>query len=220
MIGVISDIHGNLPALEAVLEAMGEVSTILCAGDIVGYNPYPREVIDMVISRGIVCIRGNHDRAVLGEDYSRFNPYAAAAARWTRRQLDSRYLSFLESLPDSKILRVEGMKIAIHHGSPWDEDMYVYPDMVTEEYLRFDNPDILVLGHTHVPFIKKSPSGIVLNPGSVGQPRDGDWRASYAIIDGDEVRIHRVEYDVDEVYMRILDTNLPEFLGERLYSGI
>ncbi len=221
MIAVISDIHGNLPALEVVLEEIKEAELILCAGDLVGYNPWPNEVISIVKMYGIRCIRGNHDRAVIYDDYSRFNPYAASAAMWTKEELTKSNMEYLYSLRDSMLLECKGKKIAIHHGAPFDEDRYIYPEDVEEWYLDYDDADILILGHTHVPFIKKFGERVILNPGSVGQPRDGDPRASYAIMDVEKGKyeIKRVEYPIDEVYNKIKEENLPMILGERLYYG-
>ena len=221
MLALISDIHGNLPALKVVLERIEDADAILCAGDLVGYNPWPNEVIWEIKMRNIPCIRGNHDRAVIYDDYSRFNPYAATAASWTRAQLTEENMKYLYSLKDNLILEVEGKRIAVHHGAPFDEDRYIYPADVTEELLGYDNADILVLGHTHVPFVKVFDSGVIINPGSVGQPRDGDPRASYALVDlkNRKYEIKRVEYPIDEVYEKIIEEGLPAFLGERLYIG-
>ena len=222
MIAIISDIHGNLPALKAVLDDMSEVELIICAGDLVGYNPYPNEVIQEVKMRKIVCIRGNHDRAVIYDDYSYMNEYAAVAALWTRRNLSKANMEYLLSLKDNITFDYHGKRIAVHHGAPFDEDFYIFPEDATEDLLNYDNPDILILGHTHVPFIKNFGQRYIVNPGSVGQPRDGDPRASYIIADVDNLKftLRRVKYDIDKVVNRIREENLPIFLGERLYYGI
>ena len=222
MIAIISDIHGNLPALKAVLDDMGKVELIICAGDLVGYNPYPNEVIQEVKMRKMICIRGNHDRAVIYDDYSSMNGYAASAAMWTKRNLTRANMEYLLSLRDNIIFDYHGKKIASHHGAPFDEDFYVYPEDATEDLLNYDNGDILILGHTHVPFIKNFGKRYIINPGSVGQPRDGDPRASYIIADIDNLifTLRRVKYDIEEVVSRIHEENLPPFLGERLYYGI
>ncbi len=221
MIGVIADIHGNLPALKSVLEYMGDVDLIICAGDLVGYNPYPNEVIQEIKMRKIKCIRGNHDRAVIYNRYDDFNPYAEFAARWTRKNLTGANMNFLISLEDSMIIEYQNWCIAVHHGAPFDEDFYIFPEDVSEDLLKYDNADILILGHTHVPFIKKYEERVIINPGSVGQPRDGDPRASYALIDLENklYEIKRVDYDIDLVYREIKKNNLPFILGERLYYG-
>ncbi len=223
MIALISDIHGNLPALKVVMERIEEsgVKLILCAGDLVGYNPWPNEVIWEIRRREIPCIRGNHDRAVIFDDYSHFNPYAAAAAKWSREQLSEENMNYLISLKDHMLWSWENFRISVHHGAPFDEDYYVYPDMADESLLEYENPDVLVLGHTHVPFIKKFTKGVIINPGSVGQPRDGDPRASYALVDLKRgiYKIIRVEYPIDEVADKIMEVGLPEFLARRLYIG-
>ena len=221
MLAIISDIHGNLPALKVVLERIEDADIILCAGDLVGYNPWPNEVIWEIRKRKIPCIRGNHDRAVIYDSYSRFNSYAATAASWTRNKLTKENMEYLYSLKDHLILDIEGKRIAVHHGAPFDEDLYIYPDEATEELLEYDNADLLILGHTHVPFVNVFERGVIINPGSVGQPRDGDPRASYALVDlkNKKYEIKRVEYPIDEVYNKIIEEGLPAFLGERLYIG-
>ena len=222
MIAIISDIHGNLPAFKEVIEDMPDVELIICAGDLVGYNPYPNEVIQEVKMRKIVCIRGNHDRAVIYDDYSYMNEYAAIAAMWTRRNLSRENLEFLLSLKDSLTFDFHGKRISIHHGAPFDEDFYVYPEDAGEDLLQYDNPDILILGHTHIPFVKNFGGSFIVNPGAVGQPRDGDPRASYILADIDKLKftIRRVKYNIDEVVEKIREENLPIFLGQRLYYGI
>ncbi len=221
MIAVISDIHGNYPALKAVLEDMPQVSLILCAGDLVGYYPYPNEVIAKIKRMGARCIRGNHDRAVIYDDYSRFNPYAEAAARWTRENLSSESMEYLLGLRDSMLLRVNGKLIAIHHGAPFDEDVYIFPEDVDEGLLEHDGADILIMGHTHVPFVVDYGGKAILNPGSVGQPRDGNPKASYALIDINEweFEIRRVDYPIEEVDRKTREVGLPDILAERLYYG-
>lgn len=223
MYAILSDIHGNLPALTAVMEKLKEfeIDGIICAGDLVGYNPYPNEVVEFAKKHFYVCIRGNHDRAVVYNDFRKFNTYAEIAGRWTRERLTPENMMYLEKLSDNAVLVLNGVKIAVHHGAPFDEDFYVFEDMVDESLLEYDTVDVLILGHTHIPFIKQFKNGVVLNPGSVGQPRDGDWRASVCIADFEEQRyeIFRVEYDVQTVAKKISEESLPSILGERLFHG-
>ncbi len=221
MIGVISDIHGNFPALVAVLEDMPPVEVILCAGDVVGYYPYPNEVIDKLKSLDVQCILGNHDRAVLGGDYSNFNKYAASAVRWTIDALSEDSLNYLKNLNNFMRWKIDGKKVAVHHGAPFDEDFYVMPENVDESLLNYDGADVLILGHTHVPFVVDYGDKVILNPGAVGQPRDGNPKASYAVMNLDkwEFEIRRVDYPIDEVEKKILEEGLPVFLAERLYYG-
>ncbi len=221
MLALISDIHANLPALKVVFEEIDDADMILCAGDLIDYNPWPNEVIWEIRKRNIPCILGNHERAFIYNDYSHFNPTAAIAGKWTRGVLSEESKKYIYSLRSKMLVEYEGFKIAIHHGAPFDEDFYVYPEDADEGLLNYDNPDILVLGHTHVPFVKIFDRGVIINPGSVGQPRDGDPRASYAIVDlkNRKYEIKRVEYPIDEVYNKIIEVGLPPVLGERLYLG-
>ena len=221
MIAVISDIHGNLPALHAVIKDMPKVDKILCAGDIVGYNPYPNEVIQELKLLNALCILGNHDRAIVRGSTLHFNKYARAAIDWTNKNLSENSMLYLLSLPESMLVNIDGYKIAIHHGSPHNEDEYIMPEDANEELLKYDPADLLVLGHTHIPFIKHFKNGTILNPGAVGQPRDNDPRASYAIVDLKkwDFKIRRIKYDINTVERKILDAGLPSFLGKRLYHG-
>ncbi len=218
-IAVISDVHGNLPALEAVLDEIGR-ARVYHAGDLVGYNPYPAEVIEIFRGKGIRSVMGNHDNAVLTGNVSWFNPVAAEAILWTRSQIDDEDRSFLASLP----VRIVENDFFMVHGSPINElEEYVFPEdrHLIQRYIRLVERDILILGHTHVPFSMKFPEGLVFNPGSVGQPRDGNWRASFAILDSStgEVEIVRVEYPVEKVVREIKRAGLPQILAERLLIG-
>lgn len=225
-LGLISDIHSNLVALEEVLARLKDVDRIFCAGDIVGYNPWPNEVIELIREDDrIVSVMGNHDLAVLTGDVSFFNPIAARAVLWTRERLTRDNIEFLRNLPKKLELELEGMRIFLCHGSPADPiDEYVFPN-VSDSRLRFlislANSDILVMGHTHVPMLRFIDERLVLNPGSVGQPRDFDPRASFAVLELPEmsVDIIRVEYDVQKVSEKILEEGLPIELAERLCYG-
>ncbi|MFQ5987090.1 MAG: metallophosphoesterase family protein [Thermoplasmata archaeon] len=222
-LALISDVHSNLPALEVVLEATEEAGAerVLNAGDIVGYNPYPNEVVSLLQSRGVASIQGNHDRAALSGDASWFNPYAARAIDWTRRQLDTASERFLAGLPIELDTNSADTTIRLVHGSPADPDEYVFPHQADADLLRLAGTEVLVMGHTHVPFVKKTKDGLLLNPGSVGQPRDGDPRASWAVLDLPEgdAELRRSTYDVEAIHEKILRANLPRFLAERLLIG-
>jgi putative phosphoesterase len=220
MLAFISDVHGNLPALEAVMDELDGLE-VYCVGDVVGYYPWPNEACGVVGRRCVGCVLGNHDYAVVSGDVSGFNEWAAAAVVWTRDRVSRGSVSFLASLPR----RMEAEGFCMVHGSPRDPlEEYVYPG---HPYLAsfFDSVEssVLVLGHTHVPFVRYLDGGrIVFNPGSVGQPRDGDWRASYAIFDADSMRVElrRVEYDVGRVADAVVDAGLPRSLASRLYAGL
>ncbi len=218
-IAVISDIHGNLIAFKEVLKSIGN-KKIFCCGDLVGYYPFANEVIEIVKKRKIISVLGNHDYAVVTGDTSWFNPIAAFAIEWTRKRIKKENLEFLRNLP-----LVYKNDFYMVHGSPRNKlEEYVFPDYSDEllkYFLKLANREILILGHTHVPFVKKFDSEIVFNPGSVGQPRDFDPRASYAILDIEkrEVEIIRVDYDIDAVADAVEREGLPSRLGQRLYFG-
>ena len=246
MRAIISDIHGNLEALEAVLADIEtrDVSEVYCLGDIIGYGPNPRECIDLVIDRCEVCILGNHDQAALF-DPEGFNQSAERAVFWTRAQFESgdpqgneRRWEFLGELPRMK----REDKVLFVHGSarnPLNE--YVFPEDVYNQrkmeriFALVDN--YCFQGHTHIPgvfsedYSFRSPVDLggsfefgeekaLVNVGSVGQPRDGDPRACYVTFDGREIRYHRVEYDFEKTASKIYPIpELDNFLGDRLRDG-
>ncbi|MBI0583579.1 MAG: metallophosphoesterase family protein [Methanomassiliicoccus sp.] len=222
-IALISDVHANVVALEAVLEDMGGrgVERILCAGDIVGYYPYPDETVSLLREREVMCIQGNHDRAVLSTGTGGMNPQAGSAAKWTANNIAPFSIAFLRSLPRHLSLELGGVRVAMYHGAPFDDDHYIFEDEAEEVLLRMAGCELLVLGHTHVPYIKRFPGGTIVNPGSVGQPRDGDPDACYAIFDTDRRRAAylRVPYDIERVAERTVGSGLPRPLADRLWSG-
>jgi putative phosphoesterase len=216
-IGVISDIHGNIVAFEAVLDDMPNVDMVVCAGDVVGYNPWPGECIDLIREKGIPSIEGNHDRAVVTDEYPGFNEMAAAGVRYTQEQLSEEQLGWLGDLPVEQT-HVDG-RVKVVHGHPADPDRYVRPDAFSADLLGEE--DLLVMGHTHVQHHEIYADGIALNPGSVGQPRDRDHRAAYSVVDLDAGTVdeHRVEYDTDAVISKVVDAGLPHQIGFRLTQG-
>ncbi len=222
-IGAVSDIHSNLFALEAVLEDISDLAPdmLVCAGDIVGYGAHPNECCRKVSDEANLAIEGNHDSAVLSNDTSRMNPYAAAAAAWTAERLDESSRAYLESLRPFGSVDADGEQVSVHHGSDTDRDEYVYEDGVDPEILDRCSSAFVILGHTHVPFVRTLPAGMVMNPGAVGQPRDGDPRASYAMLDTESrsCELRRVEYPVEEASEAILRAGLPLMLALRLSAG-
>jgi putative phosphoesterase len=224
LIGLISDVHSNVVALEAVLwemDALG-VEEILHAGDIVGYNPYPNETIELFRKRKILSIRGNHERALLTGDTSDFNWYAVCALQWTSNTINRENLGYISKLKDTEAISVDDTKIFLVHGSPNDLDEYVYPEDVESGLLTMTRSDILVLGHTHIQFKKQFKEGIIANPGSVGQPRDENPASAFAILDTHTklVEIKRTGYDIEKVIEDMLKTYLPEKLALRLRDGV
>ncbi|ELY90613.1 metallophosphoesterase [Natrialba hulunbeirensis JCM 10989] len=219
-VGLISDIHGNRVALETVLADMPPVDELLCAGDVVGYNPWPGECVDELHKRDVPTVLGNHDAAVAGETPFRFNGMARAGVEHARDQLTADQRAWLEGLPTER-LECDG-RVKLVHGHPDDPQRYsryTYPEEFSAQLL--DEEDVLVLGHTHVQGVERFAEGIVINPGSVGQPRDGDPRAGYAVVDlaAMTVETHRVEYDVEAVQEAVEEAGLPDRIGSRLARG-
>lgn len=242
---IISDIHANLTALEMVLaSAKGKWEQAVCLGDLVGYGPDPNEVVDSVRSLGAITIRGNHDKAVVGvDDIEDFNPIARAAVLWTRQQLRPENREFLQNLAKGP-QTVDGFSIA--HGSLYDEDEYVYAPALALDALANAPTPVTFFGHTHLqggfslrgedvqalqaaPAAQRESSKVaiepdttyLLNPGSVGQPRDGNPRAGFAIADlqNRTVEFWRIPYDIERVQQRMTQAQLPEPLIMRLSFG-
>lgn len=221
---IISDIHSNIHALEIVLEEIERYSpdTIMCLGDVVGYCAHPNECCRRVRKVSSYCIAGNHDRAALTRDVLRMNPYAAAAALWSANQLDEESRSYISSLSASASFDDgDSCVVCGYHGSDTDPDEYVYEESVDEDILTRSGADAVFLGHTHVPYKRSFAAGIVGNPGSVGQPRDGDPRASFALFDTKlrDFDIVRIEYDTKQASESILRAGLPMILASRLAVG-
>ena len=220
---IISDVHANLVALNAVLgeiDSMG-INHIISAGDVVGYYPYPNEVIQKFRERAVVGIAGNHDRTVVQTRVSSMNPIAGEAARWTSMRLTDSSRNYLCSLPPRTHITIGGKLAGLYHGSPRDDTEYVFEEGAESELLKLSGTRLLILGHTHVPFVYRSKEGTIVNPGSVGQPRDGDPRACFMVYDStkDDFTIRRTEYDIDAMVRAITQAGLPLDLGERLKHG-
>ena len=217
LVGVISDVHANLVALEAVLDDVPPVDAMLNAGDVVGYNPWPAECVAAIRERHVPTVMGNHDRMVVTERNFRGNAMAAAGVSYAREHLDDDQRAWLADLPD--VLRLFDGRVKVVHGHPDDPDRYTYPELFGPDLL--DGEDVLVMGHTHVQAHEVYDGGIVMNPGSVGQPRDGDPRAAYALVDLEAMTVEerRVEYDVEAVIEAVEDAGLPRRTGERLLQG-
>ena len=224
---IISDVHGNLTALNRVLDSSEGYDLVICAGDIVGYGPNPEECVDAIRGLHAACVAGNHDAEVAGGESFGANPAASQAIRIHKRLLGTEQTAWLRGLPRSLELNLEGVNVAVFHGSPVQPlREYVFPlDARTQadHFLELTGADVILLGHTHVPCEVRTEKGLILNPGSVGQPRDGDPRASYAVLEtsgGDvDVTFRRVEYDIDLVASRMRERGLPDVLADRLYHG-
>lgn len=223
LIGIIADVHSNAVALKAVLSALDSagIEKILHAGDIIGYNPYPDETIGLFKKNRIISIMGNHDRALVTGDVSGFNPHAAAALEWTRNVVSPDNAGYIAGLKNIDLITVDAKRIVMVHGSPYDFDEYVYPENVSPDLLSAINCDILVMGHTHIQFKKEFPGGVIVNPGSVGQPRDGNPDAAFAVLDAasGKIELKRASYDIEKVIEDMLAAHLPEKLAFRLRDG-
>jgi predicted phosphodiesterase len=255
---VISDIHGNLVALETVLAAAeGQFDTIWCLGDVVGYGPRPNECVELIREQADLCVVGNHDWAVLGRpgiNVDDFNPQARQAVLWTREQLTAENRDYLAQLPEQPVSPPGSEQFLVTHASP-REPVWEYiltPGIALENFAVFDQLACLV-GHTHKPIIYRwqlhnvSSDGeqmvkvdqlrpdigeafaldisatrrLIMNPGSVGQPRDNDARAAYVILDLSQMswRQERVAYPVDLTQSQMRAANLPRRLIDRLSFG-
>jgi len=223
---VISDVHANLEALEEVLRQTEGLETY-CLGDLVGYGANPNEVVEAIRGRNIATVMGNHDWAAVTGDTSLFNPKAAMSSIWTRKRLSGANLEYLGGLPSEVIGGFEGTKAYFTHGSP-DDRMWEYVDPGTHSdmfghYLQKLGVQLIGLGHTHIPYVWKEGGKVVFNPGSVGQPRDGDRRASFAVLSFDgpsvDVEVRRVDYDVEGAASKIREAGLPESHASRLMTG-
>jgi putative phosphoesterase len=216
-VGVISDLHSNEVALDAVLGDLPDVDALVCAGDVVGYNPWPAECVEEIRDRGIPTVMGNHDRMVAQDTNFGANSMAQAGIRLAHDRLSDGQVEWIRTLPPERTLFDDRLKVV--HGHPDDPDRYTYPDQFAEEMLGDELA--LVMGHTHVQGHEVFDDGVVLNPGSVGQPRDRDPKAAYSVLDLDALTVeeHRVEYDVDRVVEAIQEAGLPRDTGERLRFG-
>lgn len=223
-IAVISDVHSNLQALEEVKRRIDRegVDCVLSAGDAVGYGADPNRCCAILRRWAGQSVLGNHDLATLRRDPSGMNPYASKAALWTAGHIDEDSRRYLESLKESAHSEANGRTVEARHGSLRNIWEYVYETDLSEGLLRQSGAEVLILGHTHVPYARRYASGLIVNPGSVGQPRDGDSRACFGILRTHPLsfEISRVDYDIDGASEAILKAGLPEFLAERLFKGL
>ena len=208
---LISDIHGNLEALNAILENI-RYDQVICLGDLVDYGPDPLAIIDWIRNNNVPTIRGNHDNAVAlhvdcGCGY-KYKHLSEATREYTWGQISEKEEEFLKSLPLSLDFNFDNLKIKAIHGSPNSFFDYIYPDTPAENVESLTEGlscDYLFAGHTHVPMIRKTDRFTLLNPGSAGQPRDKDWRASCMIFDTstEQPEIIRLNYDLETTIRKI-----------------
>ncbi len=240
-VAVVSDIHGNLESLEALLKKLEEIQpdAVACLGDVVGYGANPKECLETSTSKFDIVIKGNHERAVLSDvELSTFTERAKMAILWTREQLSEDDYRIIEQLPDS----VKKWNALFVHGSPQDPDYYIintYDAIQAFGAMSIRRVNLCFHGHTHIPFVwTGNGSGFhpedgdeieidetqmfLINVGSVGQPRDGINLGSFVIWDTERsvVSFHRFEYDITTAASKIIQANLPESLARRLSLGI
>jgi predicted phosphodiesterase len=246
---LLSDIHSNLEALDACLAAAPEHDRVFNLGDVVGYGASPNEVTVKARSLGEVFVRGNHDKAVSGIDSAEsFNPVAGLAALWNREHLGAEHMAWLRDLPRGPVTIPELAEIQLVHGAPDDEDRYVVnvADAITT--LVTSERAVTFFGHTHIQGLFRMRAGLaeaiypeyasiakaekwslelesgttyMINPGSLGQPRDGDWRAAFGLFDTEKrtMTFCRTPYDLRSAQERIFAANLPPRLATRLAAG-
>ncbi len=230
-IGIISDIHGNLAALETVLKALRDVGvdSMVCLGDTVGYGPHPNECLALVRENCSVVLKGNHDSGLIGEtSVEDFNQYGLRALLWSQERVTDENKEYLRGLPF--LVVHEGVTLA--HASPMNPGEWSYVLTLRAARVNFDafSTTICFIGHTHVPVIINEDLTVgdfrrgtrcIINVGSVGQPRDGNPDAAYGIYDteGKDFALYRVPYDIQKTADAIIAAGLPEYLARRLFHG-
>ncbi|MEA2364345.1 MAG: hypothetical protein QOD71_3490 [Thermoleophilaceae bacterium] len=240
-IALLSDVHGNLPAFEAVLADVdsSDVEEVWCLGDLVGYGAQPDACVELARSRCDLCLAGNHDLVVTGEiDIADFSSSAAAAAQWTQEHIGASALEFLKGLRPKQ----DGRAIGLYHASPRDPIWeYVLSTWQANECMELMEPRVGAIGHSHVAlWFRRAGEGPaegaaaeggleqdlsdgrwLLNPGAVGQPRDGDPRAAWLLLDteGWSAEWRRVEYPIEAAAAAIEEAGLPTVLAQRLFIG-
>lgn len=246
-IGIISDIHGNLEALEAVLRAIEKdgIDYLIHLGDLVGYNASPRECLQLLQRQRAICILGNHDLAIVEPRTAEsFNVLAHEALSYSQQQLSSRNVRYIQALPRTEVL---WDRFLLCHGTPENLDNYIMNVFQAKRIFnllrkRYEGIRICFFGHTHIQRLwvsdqrgktfstPESSDSLALNaenmylinPGSVGQPRQQDNRARYLLFDSDKeiIRLRAVPYDIEKAQKKILEAQLPEYLARRLEDGI
>lgn len=217
-LGVISDIHANRVALDAVLDALTSVDHLVCAGDVIGYNPQPADCVEAVRA-SIPCVQGNHDRAIDAPEQYRSNTMAYEGLQYAADHLSEEQREWLRTLPESRTF-LDG-RVRMVHSHPTDRGRYVRPFQFPSLEPHLGDEDVLILGHTHIQHHEEVDGTLVVNPGSVGQPRDRDPRAAFAVVDLEDRTVdeHRIEYDIERVRDAIDAAELPQRTGTRLETG-
>jgi putative phosphoesterase len=224
---LLADIHANWPALQAV--AAQPYDVCLCLGDLVDYAPDPAPCIAWVREKALHCVRGNHDHGVAQNvtvnGRSGFKYLSGVSRALTRERLDESDVRFLSRLPVSRMLTLDNTRFLLVHATPRDPlDEYALPDPeLWARRLQNVEADVICVGHTHLPYVLEVGDKLVINPGSVGQPRDGDPRAAYAVIENYKVELKRVEYATEDTVSSVMASSLPgpakDLLAQVLRTG-
>ncbi|MEN2985865.1 MAG: metallophosphoesterase family protein [Thermodesulfovibrionaceae bacterium] len=231
-LGILGDIHGNIEALKVAHQICldEKVDKVYHTGDLGGYAPFVNEVVDFLVEHKIEGVQGNYDEAVAydrphcGCKYE--NDHQAAMAyisfKWTKKNVSKRAKNYMKSLPFSISFQVEGKKVKIFHATPLKNNLYWYEERDTKFYLLMAekaNAQIMIYGHTHIPYFRRIDDYYFINAGSVGQPKDGDPRTCLCVIEIDKdvkVQFIRKEYNIQKVAKAIIQKGLPEFFAEKL----
>jgi putative phosphoesterase len=219
-IGVLADLHGNAPALEAVLSDLraAGVARALVAGDLIGYYPFVNETLDLLRTFDCTVVLGNHDGYLLGRLACPRDRWEAYGLDVVERTISVEHRAWLDTQPFQRELTIDGRTVLLCHGSPAGPEDYAYPNR--EDFSVFEVPgvEVIVMGHTHIPLLRHHAGRLLLNPGSCGQPRDYDPRAAFAILntEGMSVEQCRVPYDVAKVQRSVSDHGLPRMLADIL----
>ncbi|WP_082230528.1 metallophosphoesterase family protein [Haloprofundus marisrubri] len=221
-IALISDVHANEPALRAVVEQIQsrDPDLVVCVGDIVGYGPNPAACLELVRDFADIVVAGNHDRTTQTPEQYAHHPTAGPGLQHAAEELDSTQLQWLRELPDRSTIGQESILIVHSHPDPARQGAYVHPDKFENVGKNVDT-DFLILGHTHVQHAEQVDGTLVVNPGSVGQPRDGNPKAAYAVVDTTDqsANLQRVAYDIGCVRDDVEAAGLPEKAWQRLQDG-
>lgn len=215
-IGIISDIHGNIFGLKAIVAELEDCDRIICCGDITGYYMYANEVFDLLQSRNVLAIIGNHDQYLLTDGYRDKGVQIRLPLEYTRDTIEPEHMDRLRSFPERREFSIENKRVLLTHGSPWNNlEEYVYPDYAEFDRFASLEYDIVLLGHTHYPMLRNCGGVIVVNPGSCGQPRDYNPDVSGCIWDTESnIFTHfRKSYDKSELLTRISELGFPESLA-------
>jgi putative phosphoesterase len=235
-VAIVTDIHGNLPALEAALERIDElgIERVYCGGDLVGYGPWPNEVCRVIEERGIPTIYGNYDWAIAREEDDCMCAYRTPQERelgqrsvsWTLEHTDRRSKEFMLGLPFDLRFELGDRRVRLVHGSPRKVNEYLFEDKPAKTFERIAagaDCDVLVFGHTHKPWVREYGGVLFVNCGSVGKPKDGDPRGAFAVLradgDGVGVDIPRVEYPAESVANEMRRVGLPDELADKLVAA-